>query len=56
VVDVQAVERERMPWREPRQDVEQDDGVDPAREGERQPRAARDVTCELDADPLVEVT
>jgi hypothetical protein len=56
VIDVQAVEGEGATRRERREDVEQNDRVDPARQGERQARAARNVAGKLRADALGEVT
>ncbi len=56
VIDVQAVERERATRRERREQVEQYDRIDPARQGERQARAARNVAGKLRADALGEVT
>jgi hypothetical protein len=53
---VQTIEREVATRRERREEVEQNDRVDPARQGERQARAARDVTGQLRADALDEVT
>jgi hypothetical protein len=56
VVHVQAIEREEVTRRERREELEQRDRVDAARQGERQARAARDVTGKLRADALDEVT
>jgi hypothetical protein len=56
VVDVQAVEREGMRPRESGEQVEQDDRVDAAREGEGQARAGRDVPAQFAADPRSEIT
>jgi hypothetical protein len=56
VVDVQAIERERVCARERGKHVEQDDRIDAPGEGEGQARAGRHVAAQLVADARRKIT